>query len=122
MPAFTNPADIARETLKLLSARRIAPTPENYQTIYHEIAGTTPAVPSSKGDQVLLKALQESAKQLPEMAPQFKGLAKALGSGDQKAVEGALASLLPKSAAPVGPEAERDNRGSQEGWAGAGFE
>ncbi len=97
MPAFTNPTDIARETLKLLATRRIAPTPENYQTIYHEIAGTKPAATQGKGDLVLLKALQELAKQVPGMAQQFKGLAKALGAGEQKAVEAAVASLLPKS-------------------------
>lgn len=33
------PADIARATLKLLSARQLAPTPENYQSVYHEVAG-----------------------------------------------------------------------------------
>lgn len=97
MPAFTNPTDIARETLKLLSTRRIAPTPENYQTIYHEIAGTKPVAPQNKGDQVLLKALQELAKQVPAMGPQFKALAKALGTGDQKALEAALSGLLSKS-------------------------
>jgi diguanylate cyclase len=42
MPAFTNPTDIARETLKALATRRIAPNPENYQTIYNEIAGIRP--------------------------------------------------------------------------------
>jgi diguanylate cyclase len=99
MPAFTNPTDIARETLKLLSARRLAPTPENYQTIFHEIAGTKPPASQSRGDQALLKALQELARQVPAMGPQFKALAKALGSGEQKAVEAALAGLLPKSAA-----------------------
>ncbi|WP_374356996.1 GGDEF domain-containing protein, partial [Chitinimonas sp.] len=35
-----NPTDIARETLKQLAARRIAPTPDRYEEIYAEIAGT----------------------------------------------------------------------------------
>ena len=39
MPALTNPTDIARETLRLLATRRVAPTPENYQRIYNELAG-----------------------------------------------------------------------------------
>jgi diguanylate cyclase len=38
--AAGNPTVVARETLKLLASRRIAPTPENYLRIYHEIAGT----------------------------------------------------------------------------------
>ncbi len=53
MPAFTNPTDIARETLKTLAARRIAPNPENYQAIYHEIAGAPPPARQPKGEQVL---------------------------------------------------------------------
>lgn len=40
MPEFSNPTDIARETLKLLALRRIVPTPENYLQIYHEVSGT----------------------------------------------------------------------------------
>ena len=34
------PSEIARETFKLLAAKRLAPTPENYQVHYHEVAGT----------------------------------------------------------------------------------
>ena len=38
------PSDIARETLKQLVLRRLAPTPDNYQTLYDEISGhRTPA-------------------------------------------------------------------------------
>jgi diguanylate cyclase len=39
MAPFSTPAEIARETLKQLMARRMAPSPENYQAIYDEIAG-----------------------------------------------------------------------------------
>lgn len=38
------PADIARETLKLLSSRRLVPTPANYQAIYEEVAGLLPHI------------------------------------------------------------------------------
>jgi len=40
MAVLTNPSDLAREALKLMAARRIAPTPVNYARYYHEIAGT----------------------------------------------------------------------------------
>ncbi len=40
MPSLSNPTEIAREAFRLLATRRIAPTPENYRTVYHEIAGT----------------------------------------------------------------------------------
>lgn len=34
-----NPSEVARETLRRLALRRIAPTPDNYQTLYEEIVG-----------------------------------------------------------------------------------
>lgn len=40
---ITNPSDIARETLRRLASERLAPTPENYRTIYHKISETAPA-------------------------------------------------------------------------------
>lgn len=73
-----NPFDIARETLRLLATRRIAPTPDNYLTIYHEIAGSKPepsgfpepqlrslaaALPKSTPDQLrLARQLDEAVK------------------------------------------------------------
>ena len=33
------PFEIARETLKQLTARKLPPTPANYQTLYNEIGG-----------------------------------------------------------------------------------
>ena len=40
MTDTSQPSDIARETLRQLALRRIAPTPDNYRALYHEIAGT----------------------------------------------------------------------------------
>ena len=34
-----NPSDIAREALRKLALRKLAPTPANYQEFYNEIAG-----------------------------------------------------------------------------------
>ncbi len=39
MATLTNPSEIARETLKQLMTRRMAPSPDNYRAIYNEIAG-----------------------------------------------------------------------------------
>jgi diguanylate cyclase len=39
------PSDIARETLRQLALRRVPPTPDNYRTLYHEIAGIPAAQP-----------------------------------------------------------------------------
>ena len=64
MAVLTNPTDLARETLKLLAARRIAPTPENFTRYYHEIAGTQPveaAAPTGGTGDRLVRAIFEAA-------------------------------------------------------------
>ena len=42
-----NPSEVARETLRRLAMRRLAPTPDNYQTLYEEISGVPTAPPSN---------------------------------------------------------------------------
>lgn len=42
---LANPTEVARETLRRLALRRIAPTPDNYQTLYEEIVGGPSAQP-----------------------------------------------------------------------------
>lgn len=46
-PKQQNPTDIAREVFRVLATRRIAPTPDDYRTVYNEIAGIKEAPPSS---------------------------------------------------------------------------
>lgn len=41
-PDTKNPIWVARETLKHLATQRIAPTPDQYEAIYYQIAGTKP--------------------------------------------------------------------------------
>ncbi len=57
------PSDIAREAVKLLTARKLAPTPENYQAAFHEIAGTRPLKPFP------LEQLRQIAQALPDKSP-----------------------------------------------------
>ena len=61
MATFSNPSEIARETLKQLMARRMAPSPDNYHDLYHEIAGTTDKV----GDVFPERELKSLASTLP---------------------------------------------------------
>ncbi len=42
MAALSNPSEIAREVLRQLAVRRIPPTPDNYFTLYNEIAEHPP--------------------------------------------------------------------------------
>jgi len=57
------PFEIARETLKLLTARKLAPTPLNYQSIYSEVAGVAvdPPFPADR--------LRDIAQALPTKTP-----------------------------------------------------
>lgn len=57
------PFEIARETLKQLTERKLAPTPANYQSIYNEVAGlpTEPPFP--------LERLRDIAQALPAKTP-----------------------------------------------------
>ena len=57
------PFEIARETLKQLTVRKMAPTPANYQAIYSEVAGVLiePAFPADR--------LRDIAQALPTKTP-----------------------------------------------------
>ena len=57
------PFEIARETLKQLTTRKLLPTPVNYQNLYNEIAGV-PSVPQFPAD-----TLRDIAKALPAKTP-----------------------------------------------------
>lgn len=80
MPAPTQPSEIAREVLRLFAARRIAPTPDNFRTLYHEVAGT----PADEGPfpERFVKAL---ARQIPRDTAERTRLARRL---DQTLLEG----------------------------------
>ncbi|MBY0578107.1 MAG: GGDEF domain-containing protein [Burkholderiales bacterium] len=102
MPEFTNPSEIARETLKALSTRRIAPTPDNYQTIYNEIAG----LPSESGnlevEKILERVLKDSPPASPEIAKAADLLRKALAEKDEGSMETALSILFKAKPLPWG--------------------
>lgn len=73
MTTPTNPFEIARETLRLLAARRTPPTPDNYLTLYHEISGTRPTL-----SQFPEKQLRTLAASLPRSSPDQLRLARLL--------------------------------------------
>ncbi|AXS79204.1 GGDEF domain-containing protein [Dechloromonas sp. HYN0024] len=73
MNKLTNPFEIARETLRLLAVRRIPPSPENYQTLYHEIAGTKHVANTFPESE-----LRSLAAALPKTSPDQLRLARQL--------------------------------------------
>ena len=104
MPKLTNPNDIARETFKQLATLRIAPTPENYQRIYHEIIGTSP---DNKGEteKELTKALLAAGHDNPQQASTLKTIVQAIERSDWKGLTASVASLAAQK------------RAEQSGWA-----
>ncbi|MBV2262845.1 MAG: GGDEF domain-containing protein [Thauera sp.] len=93
MPTLSNPSEIAREALRQLALRRIAPTPDNYRKLYHEIAGTRP------DDDALPEAfVRKLARRLPRDSAERQRhghqLDQALADGRSKAAEAALERYL----------------------------
>ncbi|WP_424859465.1 diguanylate cyclase [Tepidimonas sp. HKU77] len=109
--ATPTPQEIAREAVKLLAARRLPPTPDNFQSAYHEVAGTRPLQPFP------LLQLRQIGQALPERTPaqvRFKALFnKAVSRHSWEDLEKLLTQHLASAAAappPVGStREERDN-------------
>ena len=79
MATLTNPSEIARETLRQLMTRRVPPSPDNYRSIYNEIAGV---VDKGRANEAFpereLKALLLA---LPKETPALQRLARQLDQG-----------------------------------------
>ncbi|QNM97718.1 GGDEF domain-containing protein [Chitinimonas koreensis] len=101
-PKLLNPTDIARETLRQLAARRIAPTPERYEELYHEIAGegsqpnpqatlagelvrALKALPRQNGDLLRLTSQAERLSQAKEWAQLVPVVVQAIETQDGQA-------------------------------------
>ena len=97
MPTFTNSTDIARETLKLLSSRRLLPTPENYQKIYDEVSGKPSGVEGQGADKALQKVLQGLAKKNPALSQTVALIDKAIEERDWKEFESGVSALVGQS-------------------------
>lgn len=91
-----NPSEIARETLKRLALQRTPPTPDNYRTLYHEIAGTaaTESFPE-KSLRNLAAGLPRGTLEQQRFARQFDA---AIGDRNWAGLKAALADLLNRTA------------------------
>ena len=82
------PFEIARETLMLLTSRKLTPTPANYQTVYSEIAGTPDVAAFPEGP------LRKIAHALPAKSAEQKKhkelLERAIAQHKWDAVQAAL--------------------------------
>ncbi len=82
------PSEIARETLKQLAARRLAPTPDNYQALYEEIAGTRMA--SAFPEAPLRHILRVLPGQTPAQKRLLGQFEAAIDQGDWSQLQGVL--------------------------------
>src|SRR5262245_15376286 len=85
------PFEIARETLMLLAARKLTPTPVNYQAVYGEIAGT-PDV-ATFPEMQLRKIAQALPLKAPEQRKHRDSLERAIAQHKWDDVQGALIAM-----------------------------
>ncbi len=106
-PPARQPYEIARETVKLLTARKLVPSPENYRAVYHEVAGTKPPEPFPVDE------LRGIAAALPAVNPgqqRQKGILEfAIGQGNWDKVQTALVGyasfvVTPNASAAAAPD------------------
>lgn len=97
MADFTQPSEIARETLRQLAMRRTPPTPDNYRALYHEIAGTT-AVEGfpEKSMKMLAAALPRTTAEQSRYARQLEA---AIGERNWDGVKAALGDVFARMGA-----------------------
>jgi diguanylate cyclase len=92
MAEITQPSEIAREALRRLATRRIPPTPDNYRTLYHEIAGTT------EGEEFPERSLKALAGRFPRATPEQARFVQqfdaAIVAKDWAALATAMATVL----------------------------
>jgi diguanylate cyclase len=82
-----NPTEVARETLRRLAMRRIAPTPDNYQTLFEEITGVSsnqvdPNTPTATT--ALTGLVMDLNLQYPDLADSVENLNQSILKGDWK--------------------------------------
>lgn len=106
------PLEIARETFKQMGVRRVDPTPDNYQLIYNEIAGT----PINETlDNALSKALKNLPRETTEQNKWVSRWEKLLKQHDWTALPGLLNEGMDAGVA-VSKQWPDAIRGLLQGW------
>jgi diguanylate cyclase len=98
-----NPSETARETLKLLAQRKLAPSPDNYAKIFSEISGDT--APAESGAAKVLLDLAEHLLQSDQTSATGLALKKVLNEENWEMCLKEIEKVLPKT-------------GGTEGWPG----
>ncbi|AYH43113.1 GGDEF domain-containing protein [Azoarcus sp. DN11] len=93
MSAPTQPSEIAREVLRLFAARRISPTPDNFRSLYYEVAGT-PEADGPFPDKFVRGLARQLPRDTAERARITRQLDQALSENNPDACRQALADYL----------------------------
>ncbi|MEZ0315643.1 MAG: GGDEF domain-containing protein, partial [Methylophilaceae bacterium] len=90
-----SPIEIARQTLMQLTQRKIPPTPDNFRSVYDEIAGTRSVDKSQELGKTLEKVLFEAGKHKPKYIAVAQAMAPLIEKGDWNKLEDQLRKLFP---------------------------
>ncbi|MBK8016748.1 MAG: diguanylate cyclase [Betaproteobacteria bacterium] len=101
MAEADNPTVIARETLRVLATRRLAPTPENYRKIYAEIGGQAASEPLAT-DRLLSVVAPLSARHPDDQS--LGALVKSLQTGDAEGTAAALQAFCARGSRTGGSQ------------------
>jgi diguanylate cyclase len=104
MATPTSPSDIARETLKMLAARKLAPTPDNYAHAYQEISGASQTATGAAS--VIEHLTRHPALAFPQNAAISQALKQAVAAQNWEQCQSELHKLLLQlkdTSAPVIP-------------------
>ena len=88
-------AEILRETLRLLATRKLQPTPDNYRSLYFEVAGMPPSSPFPEREFKALQAsLPRASSEQNKFARQFEA---AVAKGNWESVTTAITEFLART-------------------------
>jgi len=95
----TTPAETARETLKRLAARKLAPTPDNFTEVYEEISGRA----QGGADRSASRMLERLADDISGDGRTAAQLAHRIGEHDWAEVHKILVAMVEKDRGERGP-------------------
>ena len=110
-PPPANPIDIAREALRRLALQRIAPTPDNYRKVYHDIAG---GAPGTSAVTVLDDLRAGLAQQFPDLAGPLADFGGAVAQGNWALARQYAGTVLARLRDQAGVAAAGERRGVPE--------
>lgn len=102
MEQKSTPIELARQTLMQLVQRKLPPTPDNYRSVYDEIAGLKSVDKSLELGKSLTKVLNEAGKKQPKYIAAAQAITPLVETQDWKKLEDQLQKLFVTDSASAG--------------------